>query len=181
MRWERLFDDLEAQLELEHLRELDGEVADRIRRERAQIQLQARLLGTVGAGPVSVRLPGGTETGAVIDVGPDWVLLDRPPDRVVLVPTAAVRSFTGLAPRALEPSLVARRFTLRLVLSALSRDRAVVEVVDIDGGRTVGTIDVVGADHLDLAEHAADEPRRSRNVVRRLVLPFWSVAAVRRL
>ena len=56
MRWERLFDDLEAQLELDERREQEAEVADRTRRERAQVDLQARLLANVGV-TVSLRLP----------------------------------------------------------------------------------------------------------------------------
>ena len=39
MRWDRLFDDLEAQLALDDVRELDAEVADRTRRERALLDV----------------------------------------------------------------------------------------------------------------------------------------------
>ena len=63
----------------------------------------------------------------------------------------------------------------------MSRDRAVVEVADVDGRPATGTIDVVGADHLELAEHAPDEPRRAANVTGRLLVPFWSLGSVRRI
>jgi len=181
MRWDRLFEDLEAQLALEDARELGSEVADRTRRERALLDLHTRLLANVGATSVGVRLPGRLLTGAIVDVGPDWVLLEPAPQRPVLVALTAVRSVTGLGPGARTPSVVAKRFALGAALRALSRDRAVVEVSDLDGRPATGTIDVVGADHLELAEHSADESRRAANVTGRLLVPFWSLGSVRRL
>ena len=43
MRWDRLFDDLEAQMDGDAQRERDLEVSDRTRRERAQLGLHERL------------------------------------------------------------------------------------------------------------------------------------------
>src|SRR6478735_7178655 len=43
MRWDALFEDLEQQWDAQARRDLDGEVADRTRRERAAIGLQDRL------------------------------------------------------------------------------------------------------------------------------------------
>lgn len=180
MRWDRLFDDLEAQLELEESRELDAEVADRTRRERAQLDLQSRLLANQGAS-VGARLGSGVLTGTVVDVGPDWLMLEMRPEWPVLVSLAALRSVTGLAPGAIATSTVARRFALGSALRAVSRDRATVALTDIDARITVGTIDVVGADHLEIAEHASDELRRSSNVVARHLVPFSAIESVRRL
>ena len=72
-------------------------------------------------------------------------------------------------------------FTLPLALGAVSRDRAAVELCDVDGRMTVGTVDVVGADHLEVAEHAADETRRPGNVTAVALLPYASLAWVRRV
>ena len=47
MRWDQLFGDLEGQLAHEQRRDLDLEVADRTRRERALIGLHERLLATL--------------------------------------------------------------------------------------------------------------------------------------
>ncbi len=55
MRWERLFEDLDAQWEAEARRELDEEVSDRTRRERAGVELAERLVATRGH-VVAVRL-----------------------------------------------------------------------------------------------------------------------------
>lgn len=181
MRWDRLFQDLEAQLALEDVRELGSEVADRTRRERALLDVHTRLLANVGAPGVGVRLPGRVLTGRLVDVGPDWVLLESAPERPVLVALGAVRAVSGLGAGARTPSVVAKRFALGAALRALSRDRAVVEIADVEGRQATGTIDVVGADHLELAEHAPDESRRTANITGRLLMPFWSLGSVRRL
>jgi hypothetical protein len=181
MRWENLFADLEAAFELGELRERDAEVADRTRRERALVTLQARLLANAEDRPVSIGLGRGVLSGTIVDVGPDWLLVAEAPQRSVLVTIQALRHIAGLAPGAQEPTLVAKRFTLGAALRAVSRDRATVEITDVDGRSVTGTIDVVGADHLEVAEHAADEPRRARNVVRTRVVPFTALATVRRL
>jgi hypothetical protein len=180
MRWDRLFDDLEAQLASDEMLDLDAEVADRTRRERALIDLQARLLANVGATPTWWV---GREAlmAEVVDVGPDWVLVAPSPTRQVLLRLAAVRSVSGLRPGAQPPSVVARRFTLALGLGAISRDRAPVELRDLDGRLLVGTIDVVGADHIEIAEHPAEEPRRPANVTSLTLVPYASLAWVRRV
>lgn len=180
MRWDRLFEDLEARLEADAARERSAEVADRTRRERAQVDLQSRLLASVGAHAVGVRLRAATLTGRLVDVGPDWILLEVGAEGSVLVPTAALRSLTGLAPGVRTASVVARRFALGAALRAISRDRALVEI-DSGGLRLVGTIDVVAADHLEVAEHARDVPRRSRDVLATHVVPFAGLESVRRL
>ncbi|MEO7234404.1 MAG: hypothetical protein ABIW80_03415 [Lapillicoccus sp.] len=192
MRWERLFDDLEAQLEADASRELSAEVADRTRRERAQLRLAERLTAVVDAHPVELRVAGlGTLRGVVWGTGPEWVLLDQRapsphgsvgeggPDRPVLVATTAIRAVVGLA-GARPGGAVARGFGLGAALRAVSRDRAVVDVVDIDGTVVTGTIDAVGQDLVEIAEHPGDLPRRSEHVLRVVAMPFLALAAVRR-
>jgi hypothetical protein len=181
MRWELLFDDLEAQLAAEAALELDAEVADRTRRERANLSLVDRLVGARGGGSLQVRVAGvGAFSAAVIDVGADWVLLSHGSGREAIVPMAALRSVTGLRGRAVLPGAVARGFGLGLALRVLSRDRAVVDLVDLDGQRMIGTIDAIGADTLDLAEHAPDLPRRAENVVAVRTVPLFAIALVGR-
>ncbi|MDC5696808.1 hypothetical protein OO014_06020 [Intrasporangium calvum] len=183
MRWEQLFDDLEAAWTAESGAQHEAEVADRTRRERAQVSLHARLLANVGRATISVRLAGGTPgaslMGTVTDVGPDWLLLAEAQRGSVLAPLGAVRDLVGLAPGAQEPTLVAKRFTFGAALRGLSRGRVPVELMDLDGRVLTGTIDAVGSDHLDLAEHALDEPRRSKHVLRRHVLPLAALSCLR--
>jgi hypothetical protein len=180
-RWDRLFRDLEAQLMAEETRELRVEVADRTRRERALVELRARLLANIGTA-VAVRTSAATYEGHLADAGADWLLLlHAAGERPVLLPTSAIRSLTGLRPGAQEPSLVAKGLGLGSALRAISRDRAVVRLVDLEGHVLTGTIDAVGADHVEVAEHHTDEPRRSANVLGRHVMPFDGLSAVVRV
>ena len=76
-------------------------------------------------------------------------------------------------------SRTARRFGLGYALRALSRDRATVAVSLVGGGPPLlGTIDAVGADHLDLAEHDEGVPRRRENVRAVATVPFVALVAV---
>ncbi|GAA4408480.1 hypothetical protein GCM10023168_25960 [Fodinibacter luteus] len=179
MRWEGLFADLEGQLAAEERRELDDEVAERTRRERALVTLCARLEAAVGGDVRLGLLDGRRVNGDLEDLGDGWLLVrGRVGGRELLVPTASVVTVTALASHA-EPGRPARRFGLGYALRALSRDRATVAVSLVGGGAAVvGTIDAVGADHLDVAEHAEGVPRRRENVTAVTTLPFGAVVAV---
>ncbi|HRC40333.1 MAG TPA: hypothetical protein PLK69_02390 [Tetrasphaera sp.] len=176
-RWERLFADLDAAVAADERRELDVEIADRTRAERAKVALAARLAAQRGA-ELDVRLLAGVRVhGALLDVGADWMLVTPAVGRVALVPLAAVVSMAGLAPRS-APEGVARRFGLGYALREISRDRARVQVLDVAGTSSDGTIDVVGADFLDLSEHPRDEARRSGSVRSVRTLPFAAIACI---
>jgi len=178
VRWDELFDDLDAQWEAVERDELLAEVADRSRREAARIRLVDRLRGNVGAS-VAMRLAGEDVHGLVTRVGSDWVLLDAGPGTEILVPLTAIVTVQGLSTRSAEPAsegVVTARLGLGHVLRALARDRAEVVVVGIDGSRRTGRIDRVGADHLELAAHEAGEPSRVREVQ---YVAFGGLACVR--
>lgn len=176
MRWEGLFADLEGQLAAEERRELDSEVAERTRRERALVDLTGRLAAGLGRRVGLVLLGGTTADGTLRDHGDGWLLVEDDV-RDVLVPLAGVVAVTGLT-REVGPSRTARRFGLGAALRALARDRATV-VLRLAGGSTlVGTVDVVGADHVDLAEHPDGEPRRRENVRRVVTVPTSALVAV---
>jgi hypothetical protein len=55
-----------------------------------------------------------------------------------------------------------------------------VAIHDVAGGLATGTIDKVGADHLDLAEHPADAMRRTTALTGHRVVPFTAIGIVRR-
>jgi hypothetical protein len=177
MRWDELFGDLSAQWDAEVRRELDAEVADRTRRERAAVGLYERL-GAAGDARVGLGLRTGTTLlGRVADVGDGWVLLAGDAGRMSLVPFGGLASVTGLTGRA-GGTAMGRSFGLGYALRGLSRDRAVVTVTDHSGAGATGTIDGVGRDALDLSEHAADLPRRPENVTGRRLIPFAAVVVV---
>ncbi|HYN65680.1 MAG TPA: hypothetical protein VES93_02250 [Ornithinibacter sp.] len=178
MRWEGLFADLEGQLAADLRRERDDEVAERTRRERALVTLPARLAAALGT-PLRVVLAGELHVeGDLEDLGQDWLLLLAPGGHEVLVPLPSVVTLRSLAPHS-EPGRSARRFGLGYALRALSRDRATVVLTLVGGGpRLLGTIDAVGADHLDLAEHLEGLPRRRENVRAVATVPFSAVVTV---
>ncbi|WP_068253788.1 hypothetical protein [Janibacter corallicola] len=176
MRWDRLFEDLEGQLAARARLELDSEVAERTRGERARVTLGERIHGA-GEGELVVHLRGGSSVrGGLRDVGDQWFLLEDAVGRQQLVLGPSVLGIEGLGrPR---DDTRARRFAVGTALREVSRDRRAVVVLDVDGGRRHGTIDAVGADFLDLAEHPQDTPRRAEHVRTVTAIPFVALAAV---
>lgn len=185
MRWENLFADLAAQQEQLERDERALEVAEHTRAERGQVRLLARLvaaegrhlrLGVVGVGRVEAVLR---------DTGTDWLLLElggaAAPGAEVIVPLAAVTTVEGLGRRTATEQEAGRRLGLTSALRAVSRDRAAVRVHDRWGDHLSGTVDAVLADHLDLARHADDVPRRPGEVRGSVSLPYEALAMVRRL
>jgi hypothetical protein len=65
------------------------------------------------------------------------------------------------------------------VVRVLCRDRTATGVVLAVGASLSGTIDRVGIDYLDLAEHPLDEPRRSSAVTGIRTIPLSAVAVLR--
>lgn len=178
MRWDELFADLEAQVVERYRAELDAEVADRVRRERAQVTLRSRL--AAADSPLRLHLDGGLAVeGSVAELGLDWAVVRQGGGRDWLVPFSAVAYVTGLGWSAAAGERDAgRRFKFGFALRALARDRAPVHLYDVSGGCCPGTVDAVGADHLDLSEHPIDVPRRAANVRGSRVVPFGAISAV---
>lgn len=186
MRWHQLFDDLGAQLAALELQERAAEVAEHVRAERGQVELVHRLAADPAA-PVRLRVRGvGWLDTELTDVGQDWLLAQGGGSgrtgRELLIPLAAVLAAEGLATQAdAREQVASRRFGLQYALRAVSRDRARVRIHDVEGDHLTGTIDAVLADHLDLARHADDEPRRASAVRGRVSLTYAALALVRRL
>ena len=183
MRWDELFDDLDAQFNEVETAELAAEVADRSRREIALLRLVDRLRPVLGR-HITLRLEGaGNLDGHLTAMGPDWLLLAEVGGREALVASSAVLSIGGLAAQTAAPhseGTVAARLNLAYALRGIVRDRSAVALTLVDGTIAAGTLDRVGADFVELAEHPSGEARR-RDAVRLVrAYPLISLAVVRR-
>ena len=181
MRWQQLFADLEARFQAEQDAAERAETSSRARHELGSVRFVERLGGALGSPVVLLCRGAGQVSGALTEVGSDWLLLDDS-GRELLVATAAVRAVTGLGRRtaaAEDRGLVAARLDLRRALRGLARDRTPVHVVLDEGTALHGTIDRVGADYVELAEHPADSHRRAGAVQGVRTVPIDAVAVVR--
>ena len=177
MRWQGLFDDLDGQWAAEERRDRDAEVADRTRAERAGVALVERYAASRDTVLGLWTVTGESLEGTLVDLGADWLLLRDGAGRELLVAASGVTAATGLS-RHSDPAVTSRRFAMGYALRALSRDRAAVIVTDRAGARVSGTIDAVGRDWLDLAEHPVDEPRRAGALTGRRTVATGAVVSV---
>ncbi|TQN41557.1 hypothetical protein FHU33_0926 [Blastococcus colisei] len=184
MRWQQLFDDLQSQFEAEEAAAARAESASRTRAEVGAVRLAERLGGALGF-PLVLGVRGaGQVAGTLVDRGPDWLLLEDEQGREQLVALAAVRTVSGLGRRTAVPEPaegVRARLDLRWALRGLARDRSSVHLVLDDGAAVTGTVDRVGADYVELAEHPADAPRRTESVQGVRAVVIGAVAVVRTL
>lgn len=186
MRWQQLFADLDAQLDRAERDELDGEVSQRTRIELGRIELSARIAAAAGR-HVEARLLGGLRVeGEVTSLGVNWLVVLAGRSREWLLPTAGLAALGGLplttqpAPESAAERLISARLDLRRALRAVARDRSAVVVHLADGTVIGGTLDRVGADHLDVAEHAVGEWRRAGAVRQILSVPMSALVGVAR-
>ena len=190
MRWEQLFSDLDARFDELADAEMMAELADRERVAAGAISVVERIGGAVGR-PLRVRTTAGVAvTGPLLEIGPDWLLIQEGPGREVLLALAAVTIVEGLA-ASTGPvvSGVKLRLNLRFALRGIARDRSPVALV-VCGGvgepmglytEITGTVDRVGGDFVEVALHAPWEPRRAASVRSVVLVPLTAVVLVRAL
>ena len=190
MRWEQLFNDLDAQFDDLADEQMMAELADRQRVAVGAVSMGQRIAGALDR-TIRVRTTVGLAvTGRLRKVGPDWLLLEEGVGREALLAIAAVTQVEGLSTSSGPPiGGVELRLDLRFVLRGLARDRSPVGVV-VRGGagdptglysESTGTIDRIGADFLELAVHAPWEPRRAASVRSVVLVPLVAVVLVRAL
>jgi hypothetical protein len=188
VRWDDLFADLEGQLE-QGLGAEDLDLAAEEERLRlGRLALRDRIAAFSGQS-LALELRDGCRIEVRIDtIGRDWISGAAAGSRAssCLIPIEAIAAVLlgadripdSLAAPAEHPDALSRRLGLPFVLRDLCRRRLPVEV--ITPMRAVhGTIDRVGRDHLDLAEHDPGEPRRSGAVRSVRILPFAHLVLLR--
>jgi hypothetical protein len=183
MRLDALFEDLESQFDALQDSDLYGEVADRIRAEVGKITVLDRLRGAVGT-DIRVEL-GNVQPvqGTLGRVGKDCLLVEAERYEEWLIPVTALTSVHRLGPWA-EPAVgaVAAKLGLAHLLRGIARDRSPVTLFCTGAAShpVTGTIDRVGADFFEIAEHPLDAPRRRGEVYNVRLVPTAALIAVRR-
>ncbi len=194
MRWDKLFDDLESQIEHElSAEELDLQ-AEEERLRLGRLALRERILAIRSSGDSFRIIVGSGQWMSVIPltVGRDWFLAQLLSDARVaphyIVPIASLAGFTVLDKNVASSLPVASevngreslsaRLGISFVLRDLCRRRIAVEIT-VGEARHHGTIDRVGRDHFDLARHDPSEPRRSSAVTDIMVVPLERLSLVR--
>lgn len=180
MPWEEAFDDLDVHLAARREDERRAHEAEEDRQRIAQLVLRDRVRAVGGA--VTVETEAGLVVGEVAGAGVGWVAL-RSSHELTLVRLDAVLTVT---PATLSRSVLpmpedelSARVTFGFASRALARSRIAVIVQRRDGATLGGTIDRAGADHLELAVHETDQPRRQENVRSVVWVPFAAIATMR--
>jgi len=186
VRFDDLFDDLESQLEAELGAERRDLEAEEERFRIGRLELRDR----IAAAPrqLDLTLRGGDRLRLRrMALGRDWlngiVLEGAPAETGALVPLHAIASI-GVDADAAAASLRAApagdlqaRLSFAFALRDLARRR--VSVILEGAMPAAGTIDRVGRDHLDLAEHEPGAPPRLGTVRSWRIVPFSSFDWVR--
>ena len=174
-RFDALFSGLEAQAHAEQAADDDIAAAEAARAEWSAVELLDRLRAT--ASVVIEIADHGPVGGVVTDVGSDVVVIEAD-DGQWAVSCWGIVAAIGVGDTVQPPSAVASRLGFAAVARRWATERSVVRVTRRGGAPLDGTIDRVGSDHLDLAEHDRDEPRRAAAVDRIRVVPLEQLVSV---
>ncbi len=182
MRWDALFEDMEAQLAARQRLDFEAEIAERALVDSAGVELADRLRGSLGLSIRVLLSSGSAFEGVLSHAGSEALVLDEPQHQV-LIPYAAAAQYVGLSRVAVsEPSAVRRRLGLGSALRGLARNRARVTIFVPHGREEAalhGVIDTVGRDFLDLAVARDGEERRPADARQMVAIPFGALAGIR--
>ena len=193
MRWDHLFDDLESQLEHELGAEELDLLAEEERLRLGRLTMRERLRAIIPE-VIRLTLADGTRLTLTLGaVGRDWIAGEEVRESGAgpscVVPTASIAA-CFVDPAQIRASLVqdasgaspvgslAVRLGLPFVLRDLCRRRAAL-TISTSSEVVHGTIDRVGRDHVDLAEHDQGVARRDRDVRALRILPIEQLVLVR--
>lgn len=117
--------------------------------------------------------------GRVLGVGRDVVLL-RADDAEWAIPLWGMGAVVGLSASAVVPASARDRLGFSAILREWADAQAPVRLARVGAAPLTGTIDRVGRDHLDLAEHDPGEPRRPGSVRRIAAVPLGAISGMSR-
>jgi hypothetical protein len=175
----RLFEELEAEFEASLRREADQQTVAALRAQAAETLLWEALARRVGS-DVAVQAGPRWFRGSLVASYPDFfVVRDRLSRAQYLVRLGpAVSVALPPEPQALRLLPAPPRYRFILALRELARRREPVRLELADGNDTTGTIEVVGNDHLEIAEHNLGEARRQAALTGRRLLALAAIAVV---
>ncbi|HZM29906.1 MAG TPA: hypothetical protein VFB77_05420 [Acidimicrobiales bacterium] len=176
----RVFDELEAEFEAGLRREAEQETMAAVRAEVGATLLWEQLARRIG-GDATVFAGTRAFRGGVVASYPEFLVLRAADGAEHLIRYGpAVSIALPAEPPTLRPAppTAARRYQFALALRELARRREPVRVELVDGARCDGTIEAVGSDYLEVAEHDLGEARRRVAVRARRFVGFAAVAAV---
>ena len=176
----RVFDELEAEFEAGLRREAEQEAVAALRTELGSTVLWEQLARRLGC-ETTVRAGARAFRGTAVASYPEFLVLRAADGTEHLVRYGPALSVALPAePPALRPTPAAatRRYQFALALRELARRREPVRVELVDVTRCDGTIEAVGSDYLEIAEHELGEARRRGAVRARRFVGFEAVVAV---
>jgi hypothetical protein len=176
----RVFDELEAEFEAGLRLEAEQEAVAALRAGMGETVLWEQLARRVGIQAVA-HVGAHRFRGTMLASYPEFLVLRADDGAEHLVrPGPAVSVGLPSEPSSLRPvpAAPAHRYQFALALRELARRREPVRVDLADGSRVDGTIEAVGSDYLEIAEHDPGEARRRAAVKARRFVGFDAVAAV---
>jgi hypothetical protein len=174
----RMFDELEAEFEAGLRREAEQESLAAVRAEVGATVLWEQLARQIGT-EAAVFAGARAFRGSVVASYPGFLVLRATDGTEHLIRYGPAGSAALPAePPTLRPAPAAGRYQLALALRELARRREPVRVELVDGTSCDGTIESVGSDYLEVAEHDLGEARRRAAVRARRFVGFPAVVAV---
>jgi hypothetical protein len=175
-----VFDELEAEFEAGLRLEAEQESMAAVRAELGATVLWEQLARRVGLGTV-VRAGHLTFRGTIVASYPEFLVVRTADGAEQLIrhgPAVSVAFAPEPPPLRPTPGAATRRYQFALALRELARRREPVRVLLGDSSSCDGTIEAVGSDYLEIAEHDLGEARRRGAVRARRFVGFAAVIAV---
>jgi hypothetical protein len=176
----RVFDELEAEFEAGLRREAEQEAVAALRAGIGATVLWEQLARRIGSETVAFA---GARAfrGIAVASYPEFLVLRAADGSEHLIrygPAVSVALPPQPADLRPTPATTTRRYQFSLALRELARRREPVRVELVDQTTVDGTIEAVGSDYLEVAEHDPGEARRRAAVRARRFVGFAAVVAV---